>query len=291
MPLSDPNPLALQLGEIEFSALRRVLRHEAGLNFDEQGRFLVERRLGERIAELGLRGFGVYVRELETNAEELEYALEALTTKETYFFRQEYQLSAFVTEVVPNLVRASGEYRRLTVWSAGCASGEEAYTLAILLLECPLLAGWNIQIVGTDLCRSNIEQARRGIYRAGAFRVTPEDKLSEYFERSGLTYSVRPHIKKMCHFSQVNLVRPAEVRSVGRVDAIFCRNVLIYFDEEVRRHVTELLYERLMPGGYLFLGHTESLLNARTRFETVHLSSDLTYKRPIDSIRAAGGPR
>lgn len=264
----------------EFEALARFLEQRAGLWFDEQNHYLFERRLSERLVLLGLHNFSEYLLYLEQHAQEVETVFELLTTKETYFYRQEYQLQAFVTEVLPSLVASAGEYRRLTIWSAGCSTGEEAYTLALLLSESELLRSFQVQIVGTDLCQSNIDAARRGEYRKSSFRVFPQEKLQPYFEECSVGYRVRPALKRMCHFSKMNLVHPEEVRAVGRVDVIFCRNVLIYFSENARKQVTRMLFERLLPGGYLFLGHTESLLSARTSFEPVHLSSDLVYRRP-----------
>lgn len=279
--MTQPGKSPFALGQREFRALLSLVEERAGLAFDEEDHYLFERRLGERIAFRKLLGFGEYVDLVQRDPEELEAVFDALTTKETYFFRQDYQLDAFMAEVVPQLVANCGEYRRLTVWSAGCSSGEEAYTLAILLSESPLLRGFNVHVVGTDLCQSNIDAARRGEYRKSAFRTLPEGKLERYFEESGSGYRVAPAIRRMCHFSRVNLVNPFHVRAVGRVDVVFCRNVLIYFGESTRKKVTDLLFERILPGGFLFLGHTESLLSAQTHFEVVHLASDLAYRRPI----------
>jgi len=268
------------LGPREFRALSALVEERAGLSFDEQSHYLFERRLGERLDVRKLSGFGEYIELVKRDPEELEAVFDALTTKETYFFRQDYQLNAFVAEVLPELVATAGEYRRLTVWSAGCSTGEEAYTLAILLSESPLLRSFNVQIIGTDLCQSNIEAARRGEYRRSAFRTLPAGKLERYFEESGNGYRVTPAIRRLVHFSRVNLVNPFDVRSVRRVDVVFCRNVLIYFGDAIRKQVTESLFERLLPSGFLFLGHTESLLGAATQFEVIHLASDLAYRRP-----------
>ncbi|HSC87866.1 MAG TPA: CheR family methyltransferase [Polyangiaceae bacterium] len=271
----------------EFRAIAQLVEQRAGLAFDDASHYLFERRLGERVHARNLPSFVEYYELLRIDTAELEALFEALTTKETYFFRQDYQLDAFVREVLPELVTALGEYRRLTVWSAGCSTGEEAYTLAMLLSESPLLRSFNVQIVGTDLCQSNVEAARRAEYRSASFRALPPGRLERYFEKVGSSYRVTGSIRRMCHFARANLLDPAEVRSVGRVDVVFCRNVIIYFGDAARAQVIDALYERILPGGYLFLGHTESLLGARNPFEVVHLESDLAYRRPR-SDRSSG---
>lgn len=266
-----------------------LLAEKAGLNFNDEAHYLFERRLGERLLELELPDFEAYLARVKGDFGELDVVYDLVTTKETYFDRQDYQLRGFSDEVLPGLVKNLGESRRLTVWSAGCSTGEEAYTLAMLLLESPLLDGFSVQVIGTDLCQSNIEAAKRGEYRQSSFRVLSDEKLRRYFTRNGTGYRVGPELRRLCHFSRANLLDVREVRAVGRVDAIFCRNVLIYFHERARKIVTDLLFERLLPGGVLLLGHTESLLHVETPFEVVHLASDIVYRRPTAQRSTPGG--
>ncbi len=274
----------LALNQSAFSALVGLIAKRSGLCFDKKARSMLQRRLSPRLEALGLSSFDQYVSLLQGSLSEQEEVYHLLTTKETYFFRQEYQLRAFSDEIVPRLAEANSTNRRLTIWSAGCSSGEEAYTLAMMLSSSSHLRGFRIGIVGTDLCRSNIETAERGIYRPGSFRAMDEDLIREHFVEEGGRYRIKPALRRMVHFSVGNLMNPRDVRSVGRVDVVFCRNVLIYFDETARQQVTGLFYERLLPGGYLLLGHSESLLNAGTSFEPVHLEADLVYRRPpLDS--------
>jgi chemotaxis protein methyltransferase CheR len=263
-----------------FAALSELIVRRSGLLFEMKSRAMLERRLSPRLLAHRLSSFEDYIQLLQRNGAELDEVYQILTTKETYFFRQDYQLRAFLDEIVPRLAEANSVNRRLTIWSAGCSSGEEAYTLAMMLSESPLLMGFRTSVVGTDLCRSNIETAERGLYRAGSFRAMNEDLMHKHFteEKGGL--QIKPALRRMVHFSVGNLLNARDVRSVGRVDAVFCRNVLIYFDDAARQAVTGLFYERLLPGGYLLLGHSESLLNAGTRFEAVHLEADLVYRRP-----------
>jgi chemotaxis protein methyltransferase CheR len=219
---------------------------------------------------------------------ELEEVIERLTTKETYLFRQEYQLRSFQNEVLPRLAGANAGQRQLTLWSAGCSTGEEAYTLAILVDQTGLFRGWQVRVIGSDISKGNVAAARRGVYRAGSFRTTaPEIRRAYCVEEPGGSRVIE-RIRTLCHFGQLNLLDRPRTIIVGRVDAVFCRNVLIYFDMRSRRKVIDNLYERLSPGGFLLLGHSESLLNVSTAFELVHLTEDLVYRKPLASKRWDG---
>jgi chemotaxis protein methyltransferase CheR len=268
----------------EFRMLRDLVNSQAGLQYDDGALVLFERRLGERVSALGLPSFSEYYKYLRFSSRgsaEIEELIERLVTSETYFFRQAYQLRSFQDELLPILARENASHRRLTVWSAGCATGEEVYTLAILVLESRLFRDFNVRIIGSDISRPNVAFARHGVYRPGSFRVTPAEARRSYFEETAGGARVRDEVRRICHFGQLNLLDPGRTNVVGRVDVVFCRNVLIYFDERSRRSVIENLYERLVPGGYLLLGHSESLINVTTAFELVHLSEDLAYRRPL----------
>jgi chemotaxis protein methyltransferase CheR len=278
----------------EFRLLRDLVNAYAGLNFEDDAMFLFDRRLGERVTLLGLETFDEYYQHLRFSIRgqaELEDAVELLTTKETYFFRQEYQLRAFQEELLPRMEREAALRRRLAIWSAGCSSGEEVYTIAMLVDETGLFEGWDVRISGTDLSKANVTAARRAIYRPGSFRSTSDERRQRFFVDLPEGAQVVERIRKMCHFGQVNLLETSRASIVGRVDAIFCRNVLIYFDVRSRRRVIDSLYERLIPGGYLLLGHSESLLNVTTAFELVHLKEDLVYRKPLASERWDGPGR
>ncbi len=272
----------------EFRLLRDLVYEHAGLHFDEDAQFLFERRLSERVEALGLDSFHAYYKYLRFNPlgpAELEEATERLTTKETYFFRQEYQLRAFRDELLPRVATELADRKRLTLWSAGCATGEEVYTVAILVLESGLFDGWDVRVIGSDISKHSVAAARRGLYREASFRTTPTSQRSKYFVEGREGAYVIDSVRRLCHFGQLNLVDAPRATMVGRVDVVFCRNVLIYFDLQSRRRVIDTLYERLLPGGYLLLGHSESLLNLSTAFELVHLREDLVYRKPLASER------
>ncbi len=284
----------LRLRPNEFRLLRDLVNAHAGLHFDDEALVLFDRRLADRLATLQLSGYDEYYKYLRFNVRgqnELDEVLERVTTNETYFFRQEYQLRAFKNEILPRVYESNSARRRLAIWSAGCSTGEEVYTLAMLIHESDLFEGWDVRVVGSDICKQNVTFARRGIYRGGAFRTTPLEYRRSYFIEAEDGFHVVDKIRKMCYFGQLNLLDTGKAAIVGRVDVVVCRNVLIYLDVRSRRKVIDSLYERLVPGGILLLGHSESLLNVTTAFELVHLSEDLVYRKPNSQERPDPGAR
>ena len=278
----------------EFRLLRELINRFCGMSFSDDARYVFERRLRDRLRELGLDDYTQYYHHLRyhPNAKaEMEAAVDALVTNETYFFREDYQLRGFREEVLPELRRRiEGEGREsLTLWSAGCSTGEEVYTLAILIESSGLFEGWDVRIFGNDISRRVLAVARRGAYGPSSFRAMPPE-YDRYFAEASDGRQVVPHIRAMCHFGHLNLLDRDRSALIGRADAVFCRNVLIYFDDDARRKVIDTFYERLYPGGYLLLGHSESLLNSTTAFELVHLSTDMIYRRPLTAFRP-GNPR
>ena len=274
-----------RLGKTEFRQLRDVIHEHCGIFFDDDTAYLVERRLRTRLEDLGLADFASYVHHLTDNGRaarmsELEEIVERVTTNETYFFRESYQLDAFRYEIMPALKETKSRSRRLRVWSAGCSTGEEAYTIAILMVDSGLFQGWDLSVVGTDISRRVLDVARAGVFGASSFRSTDDRYLRQYFVGHVDRHRVRDDIKGMVSFRRVNLLELDALPEAGTVDVVFCRNVLIYFGQEARRRVVESLYRQLVSGGYLLLGHSESLANLGTRFELVHLKNDMVYQKP-----------
>ena len=281
--MSSPPRREATLSPEEFRLLRDTVSARTGLSFSPEMRSSFERRLRERLAALNLRTFAEYYQHLRfhpTAAQEWDEVFDLLTTNETYFYREDYQLHAFRDEVLPILAQQAKLRRRLSIWSAGCSTGEEAYTIAILVKESGLFAGWDVAVHGSDISRRCIAVARRGVYGPSSFRVMPDGLRKAYFvDRPGGSH-VAESVRSLCHFNQMNLLDADRARLLGRVDAIFCRNVLIYFDGHSRRKMIDLFLDRLPPGGVLLLGHSESLLNLSTAFELCHLKGDLVYRKP-----------
>jgi chemotaxis protein methyltransferase CheR len=285
-----PPPDEPKLSAEDFVALRDMVNAYCGIDLAPEQRASVERRLRDRLALAGVDSFGEYVRVLRGDPArgELDEAVEALTTNETYFFREAYQLRAFREEVVPLLAQRAQSRRRLSVWSAGCSTGEEVYTIAALLLESPELIGWDLRVFGSDINKRCLAHARRGVYGASAFRVTTPELRKRWFVERPDGWHVHERLRQISQFGHLNLLEPERATVVGRVDVVFCRNVLIYLGPRARRTVIDLFHERLYPGGVLLLGHSESLLNVSTAFELLHLREDLAYRKPL--LSSGRGP-
>jgi chemotaxis protein methyltransferase CheR len=276
------------LSAFEFQELQRLFNGTAGLRFDETSMPLFQRRLASRLPLHDLSSYRDYARLLEfseSGAGEMLAALDLLTSGETYFFRHQEQLTLLSDTILPALAESLASTRRLNIWSAGCSSGEEVYTMAILLAESGLFNGWNVRILGSDLSQERIEHARQGCYFQGAFRSTDERIRARYFQKVGRIWQVGDEIRRMCQFAQLNLLSVENDPVVGRVELVLCRNVLIYLDDRARARVLTSLYERLIPGGYLLLGHSESLKSADLPLELASLHQELAFKKPARGAR------
>lgn len=287
--MSDKDPGQTELVTLSpdvFRLIRDLIRDYCGIYFDDASLFLVERRLSRRVRVHNLDDFRDYYRLLlydRKREEELTAVIDLLTVNETYFFREQKQLKAFTEEILPEL-RETKREKRLRIWSAGCSTGEEPYTIAMLILEYGLLAGWDIEILGSDINQRVLSAARRGMYRKNSFRCTEPHFLDKYFTEEGGLYTIADRVRQHVSFCSLNLLDPFKVRFIGRMDIVFCRNVLIYFDLEARKKVAEHFYGRLVDGGYLLLGHAESLMNISTSFALTHLKNDMVYQKPAVSL-------
>lgn len=268
-----------------FRLLRDLIYEYCGVFFDHDASFLIQRRLMPRVEAFGLTDFAEYHRFVraaspEARRAELDEIVERVTTNETYFFRESYQLDALRYEILPALHAKRPRGKRLTVWSAGCSTGEEAYTIAILVIDSGLFNDWDVRVFGSDISRKVLGVARRGVYGRSSFRATDEGQIRRYFREHEGKHQVRDDVRQLVSFGQINLFDESMTALVGELDVILCRNVLIYFDQASRRRVVEILHRKLVKGGYLLLGHSESLINVTTAFELVHLQNDMVYRKP-----------
>lgn len=276
----------------DFQELKRLFNNVAGLRFDDSALPVFERRLATRLPLYDLDSFRDYVRLLEFGAQasqEMVAALDLITAGETYFFRHKEQLDVLAHAILPAVAEANALSRRITIWSAGCSSGEEVYTAAILLDESGLFRGWHVRVLGSDVSRERIEHARQACYFQGAFRSTEERIRKKYFVDSGKFWQVSDEVRRLCQFAELNLLGSELDTFVGRVDIILCRNVLIYLDEAAREQVLRSLYGRLVPGGFLLLGHSESLKFSKTPLDLVSLEQDLAFRKPGRWMRRGDG--
>lgn len=280
----DSEP-AISLREAEFRLIRDLIKEYCGISFDDGSKFLLERRLSRRLKMHNLNDFRDYYRLLlydKKKEEELASAIDILTVNETFFFREQNQLRAFSEEILPEIKETNKGKRRIRIWSAGCSTGEEPYTIAMLILEYGQLYGWDIEIFGSDINQGVLTTARKGVYRRNSFRTTGQHLIDKYFkEDEAGSFIISENVKRFVSFSHLNLIDPFKVRFVGQMDVIFCRNVLIYFDQLARKKVADNFYNSLTEGGYLLLGHAESLMNISTSFALKHLKNDMVYQKPF----------
>ena len=277
------------LQEQTFRLVRERFHERFGLWFHDDLRFLLELRLGPRLALLGLRDFDAYQRFLRLDPRgpaELFDAVEVLTTNETYFYREPEQLRAFELELLPVLQRERSEARRLRLLSAGCSTGEEVYTLAALLLDSGRFEGWDLEVLGVDLSRRCLARAQAGAFGEQAFRSPEALALRRWFHLQEGRWVADEALLGLVRFGAANLLDGQGV-PLEPLDVIFCRNVLLYFDPPARRQVLRQLHARLRPGGWLLLGHAESLLQLSADFEVVHLDRALVFRKPRAAAEGA----
>ncbi|HEY8181712.1 MAG TPA: protein-glutamate O-methyltransferase CheR [Thermoanaerobaculia bacterium] len=272
----------LDLPDDVFRLLRDAIYRRTGLWFADTSKYLLQKRLSPRARELNFESFQKYYYFLQYDPRadaEFDEIYDLVTTKETYFFREPAQLTAFVEEIIPDILSRK-TVRKVRVWSAGCASGEEPYSIAILLQEARAYDRATIEIFASDISSEVLVRARKGQYRETAFRTTDPTLRDKYFTREpDACWRVSDEIRNRVSFGRLNLYDEPRVSLLGNVDVIFCRNVIIYFDDASKRMVINNFYNRLIDGGYLLLGHSESLITLSTQFKLKHLKNDMVYQK------------
>lgn len=256
-----------------------LIRH-CGLHFEKRNQRVLERGLQSRITALRLNSFGEYYDYLRKNMEtrqELQKLLQLLTVGETFFFRYGAHFTVLARVLLPQLLGTTPK-KRLRIWSAGCSTGEEPYSLAMTIMETiPYWRHADIRIIATDINNTSLKRAREGVYSSWKIRVTEKKYLDKYFKRIGDSYVVRDEVKELVEFSYCNLQStPLPIRET--FDVIFCRNVMIYFTTATTRKVVESFAASLNEGGYLFLGHSETLFSISSEFER-HVHENAFYYR------------
>jgi chemotaxis protein methyltransferase CheR len=268
----------LDISDAEFTALRDLIRERFGIWYDDQKRFLLLSRLSTRLAKRGIETYGSYVHFLRYDPrreDEWSDLASALSNNETYFFRERAQLKALAAGILDEFLRRSS---RVRLWSAACSSGEEPYSLAMTLLETGKVADAMLSIRATDISTRVLELAARGFYRALSFRATEPAMIQKWFAAQGDGFVVDERIKRLVSFGRLNLLEGPRVAAEGPFDAIFCRNVLIYFDKPTQKRVVESFAKALRPGGYLFLGHAESLFHLTDLYEPIVGPDAIVYR-------------
>jgi len=268
------------LSEHELSEIRMLIEERTGICFDESRERFFSTRVREHLRLRGMERGTDLLRAIRKSNLEYEALLERLLTQETSFFRYPGVYEAFEKRVLPDLHTKKfwNNPRTLRIWSAGCSTGEEPYSIAITIADSLSFAdAWHVEILATDLGRHALKHADRAIYKGRSITSVTETQLANHFSEVSGGYQLKPRLRKMVSYAQMNLTSAVYV---GRMDVIFCMNVLIYFSDERRHALVQRFYDTLEPGGYLFLGHSESLSKTPVKFQAIVLNDCILYRKP-----------
>ena len=288
--MSMPSPVSKtgwvplpELSRRDFNRFRALMLERCGIRVPDKKKLLLKNRIGKRLRALNYDSFSKYFDYVSTDEggrAELDNMWSAITTNQTYFFREPHHFDALRKHVLRQLETRRNETRKVRVWSAGCSSGQEVYTLAAILLDYfnddP---SWQVSVLGTDIDGEMLARAVAGRYPAEAKREIPAKYMLRYFAASNGTVEVRDALRRVVSFRQQNLREPASW--MQKVDVIFCRNVIMYLDKQFRIELSALFHRRLRDDGYLFLGSSESLQGQPRIFETVKLGKTLAYRKVV----------
>lgn len=279
----------------DFDVLRNFLSRSSGLSLDADKAYLAESRLAPIIERCGLADLGALMRRLNEGTEpKLAHdIIDAMMTNETFFFRDRVPFENFRKVVLPRLLEARRNVRRLRIWCSACSTGQEPYSLAMILdEEIQKLAGWHVEILATDLSRSVLAAAKEGFYsQFEVQRGLPISYLLRHFRQEGDRWRINEHLRSCVRFEELNLMN--DFQGLGRFDVIFCRNVLIYFDVPTKKDVLDRVVDILAPDGYLVMGAAETVVgltdalvpHGECRSFNVPRTGN---ERPIPLHRAAG---
>jgi chemotaxis protein methyltransferase CheR len=268
-----------EFSDRDFQRVRRMVYQQTGIALSESKRQLVYGRLGRRLRALQLREFDAYLSRVEGgDAEELQHFRNAITTNLTFFFRENHHFEFLANQLIPHLEFQNRASRRIRIWSAGCSTGEEPYSIAMVLLESAahLIRNWDVRILATDIDTNVLQHANRGIYSSERLEKMDSSRVLRWFDRVAgqEQFQIGDAVKQLVTFRELNLISDWPMK--GPFDVIFCRNVVIYFDRDTQRRIVSRMEELQRPGDYLILGHSESLLDISTRY---HLVGNTIHRR------------
>jgi len=275
----------ITISDEDFLKFREFFYRKTGINFEVNKRYFVDKRLIERCHATESVSFRAYFTLLrfEANGKELQALTNIMTVNETYFFREEYQLKSLVNSILPEIVarkRAAGDRSPIRIWSIPSSSGEEPYSIAMYLLEYwPGIALWDVEIIASDIDTSILVKAKAGRYSARSVSQLPNVLLQKYFRPIGDDYQMEVDLRSSVEFTLVNLNDPLTTRPYRGFDVVFCRNLLIYFDDTSRRQAAEVFFDALNPGGFICLGHSESMSRISSLFKVRKLADAIVYQK------------
>jgi chemotaxis protein methyltransferase CheR len=272
-----------KLTDPELDEIRTLIEQRSAILFDSSRERFFSTRIREHLEEKNLSSGTELLRLVRGSSIEYEALLERLLTQETSFFRYPAVYEAVEKRILPEIQERKfwESPRALRIWSAGCSTGEEPYSIAITLCDALKFAeAWEIEVLATDVSRRALRHAERGAYSRRSLGEVSLHQVETYFSATKHGYQVKPRIRRMISFAQMNLV---ESVYVGKLDCIFCMNVLMYFSEERRLSILRRFYDALEPGGYFLLGHSETLSNVPMKFESIVMGDCLIYRKPISA--------
>jgi chemotaxis protein methyltransferase CheR len=274
---------AAPLTQEEVRRLCEFLYRRTGMVFANNRRYYIDRRVAERIAATHSDSFRSYFAILRSDANhEIEHLVNAFTVNETYFNREENQLRCMTANLLTDIIRVRHGAETIRIWSVPCSTGEEPYSIAMWLMEhWSEVDSYNIEIVGSDIDTRALRVGAEGIYGERSLMRLSKDVVDRYFESlPGKKYQIHPGLRDSVLFTRANLIDAQDMARYRGFDIIFCRNVLIYFDDSSRRLAAENLYDCLRPGGYICLGHSETMSRISSLFRVCGFSDAIVYQRP-----------
>jgi chemotaxis protein methyltransferase CheR len=284
----DPGGVPLVVTEDDVRRLCDFVYRQTGMMFAQDKRYYIDRRLAERMAATASPSFSAYFAALRANAEnEIEHLINSFTVNETYFYREDHQFRCLTSTLLEVIAPKKKPGEPIRIWSVPCSTGEEPYSIAIWLLEnWERVDRYEIEIIGSDIDTSVLRTAEAGIYGERSLHRLPKDLIARYFEKRGEGhYHILPEISGSLQFTRANIVDPAQMALHRNFDVIFCRNILMYFDETSRRLAAENLFDCLVPGGFICLGHTESMSRISALFDACQFADAMVYRRPPEGSR------
>ena len=272
--------MARFLSEDEFKQFRDHIYNESGIHFSESNRTILESRLKERLRKTGVEAIESYYKKIRDDKEEMRTLLDTVTTNLTRFFRNNMHFQTLEHYVIPELVKYKQDKGnpKISVWSAGCSTGEEPYSIAMVLKD-KVPSNFKISVVASDLSLKSLMTAKEGYYPDNKMSGVPEKYLQRFFERKDGGYQVKDELKNLIRFDYHNLKFESGLTDL---DVVFCRNVIIYFDETAQKSVIEKFYRAMNNHSYLFIGHSESLFGMNTNFEFLKTDWAVIYRKFTD---------
>ena len=281
--MNSPSPSPTDITLENFLKFRDFFYARTGIHFDEKKRYFVDKRLMERMKVTGRLRFSDYFGMLRLDeAGELQVLVNLMTTNETYFFREEYQFKSLVNAIMPEVVKRKHKGDLVRIWSIPSSSGEEPYSLAIYLLEhWPEVDEYNIELMASDIDTRVLKLAEKGVYQKRSLQYLPKPLIDKYFQQINETdFQIVQSLRDSITFTRVNVTDSAQTRDYRDFDIIFCRNLLIYFDDMSRREAADTFYDALVPGGFICLGHSESMSRISPLFTARKFPDGIVYQRP-----------